>query len=456
MNPPRKTVLIVDDERTLLLTFENSLTSYAPDLEILTAENGLQAVDLLGTGHVDLVVTDLKMPEMDGFQLLIHMKKNYPDTPVIVMTAIGFPEVADRLRSLGTVSYLEKPVNLKDLALKIFQGIAVASEGRISGVTLAGFLELVVLERKTCALKVISGDRSGILLIKDGDLVDARTDDLIGEAAARDIVTWDDAEIKMGNYTGDRRKNVDATLGDILLDAFRSRDERKQAARAPGGPAAPGDAVDSGPRESEDAANAGPSGPAQAAGEAPAAAGTSPAAPAGATATAAAPDGATATAAAPAGASASPAAPAGAGKSSVAPSAADRRNNVVPFNKEKSMTRLRDLLSELSAMPGVNAVCLAGCDGLLIDSIANTETDAELVGAIASSGLGAFESIARELGRGALELTMHEFEQGPVIISPVGKEFVLVIVAGKDASLGMLRLKMKKLGSEIEAAAEVV
>ncbi len=120
------------------------------------------------------------------------------------------------------------------------------------------------------------------------------------------------------------------------------------------------------------------------------------------------------------------------------------------------MATLRDLLSELSKLQGVNAVCLVGCDGFLIDSISNAKMEAELVGAIASSGFGASESIGRELGRGTLEITMLEFEKGPVIISPVGKDFLLVIVAGKDASLGMLRLKMKKLGTEIEAAAEAV
>ncbi|MGE5189620.1 MAG: response regulator [Gemmatimonadota bacterium] len=403
-----KTVLIVDDERTLLHTFSNSLKAYASDLEILTAEHGLQAVAALKEAPVDLVVTDLRMPEMDGFQLIIHMKKHYPGIPVIVMTAAGSPEVADRMKAMGAVSYLEKPINIKDLALKIFQGIAAASRGRICGVTLAGLLQLIVMERKSCALKIRSGDRSGTLLIKDGDLIDARTEDRSGEAAACEIVTWDDTEIKMGNYTGERTKNIDAALSEILLDAFRMKDERERAARGGGERPEAAPAADRGPQPDKDAARG--EGDAATAGERE----TAPMEERGA-----APD-------------AGPPAGAAAGGD------------------------LRALLSRLSRLGGVDAACLVGCDGFLIDGIFNEKMEPELVAAIASAGFGASDSIAGELGRGRAGITMFEFDRAAIVIAPVGKDFLLVVVAGSDANLGMLRVKVRKLEGELEAAARAV
>ncbi len=396
MRQKGKRVLIVDDEQTLLHTFSNSLKAYASDLEVLTAENGSQAVGILNGTPVDLVVTDLKMPEMDGFELIIYMKKHFPGVPVIVMTAAGSPEVADQIRSLGALSYLDKPINIKELALRIFQGIAAASQGRISGVTLAGFLQLIVMEKKTCALKVKSGDKSGILLIKDGDLIDAKAENLSGEAAVCDIVTWGDTEIKMGNYTGERTKKIDAALGEILIDAFRMKDERERTARSAAAPDggigadAASPAVDGAPQERK----------------------VVPAAGAGGDASAAAPE--------------------------------DRRGD------------LNSLLSRLSKMQGVDAVSLVGCDGFLLDGVFNTKIEAELLGAIASAAYGASDSIAGELGRGRLESTIFEFEQVAVIIAPVGKKYLLVIMAGKDANLGMLRVKVRKLESELVAAAEAV
>jgi CheY-like chemotaxis protein len=415
MSRTGKTVLIVDDESTLLHTFSNSLKAYASDLEILTAEDGIQAVAALKSAPVDLVVTDLRMPEMDGFQLIIHMKKNYPGIPVIVMTAVGSPEVADRMKAMGAVSYLEKPINIKDLALKIFQGIAAASRGTISGVTLAGLLQLIVMEQKSCALKIRAGDRSGTLLIKDGDLIDARTEDQAGEAAACEIVTWDATEIKMGNYTGERAKNIDAALSEILLDAFRMKDERERAARERGEPHARAAATVRAPKREEEPARsqetAAVANPDPRSGKEVARTGEDGAAP-------------------------------GAGAPADEPAARG--------------ADLRDLLSRLSKLQGVEAACLVGRDGFLIDGIFNAKMEPELVGAIASAGFGASDSIAGELGRGKAGITMFEFGQAAVVIAPVGKEFLLVIVAGVDANLGMLRVKIKKLESEFEAAAEAV
>ncbi|MGE5664407.1 MAG: response regulator, partial [Deltaproteobacteria bacterium] len=371
----------------------NSLKSYASDLEILTAEDGIQAVAALKSAPVDLVVTDLRMPEMDGFQLIIHMKKHYPGIPVIVMTAVGSPEVADRMKAMGAVSYLEKPINIKDLALKIFQGIAAASRGTISGVTLAGLLQLIVMEQKSCALKIRAGDRSGTLLIKDGDLIDARTEDQAGEAAACEIVTWDATEIKMGNYTGERAKNIDTALSEILLDAFRMKDERERAAR--GRAEAP--AV-----------------------EAPVFA---------------------AVAEAP----------------SPVPPAVEAPARVAPAEEpEGRPCDLRELLSRLSKLQGVEAACLVGRDGFLIDGIYNVRLEPELVGAIASAGFGASDSIAGELGRGKAGITIFEFGQAAVVVAPVGDDFLLAVMAGPDANLGMLRVKIRKIEGELEAAAKAV
>ena len=65
-----KYVLIVDDEEKLLLTMQAGFEPFKDRFEILTARNGKEAVQLLAATKINLVVTDLKMPEMDGFELL--------------------------------------------------------------------------------------------------------------------------------------------------------------------------------------------------------------------------------------------------------------------------------------------------------------------------------------------------------------------------------------------------
>lgn len=124
-------------------------------------------------------------------------------------------------------------------------------------------------------------------------------------------------------------------------------------------------------------------------------------------------------------------------------------------NKEDDMADLKDVLTEFTNIPGVNTACLVGRDGFLLDSIAIAGIDTEMIGAIASSGFGASESMGNQLGKGALNMSMIEYNDGPVMLSPVGADAFLVVVAEKDANLGMIRLKIKKHTSEIMATAAI-
>ncbi len=118
--------------------------------------------------------------------------------------------------------------------------------------------------------------------------------------------------------------------------------------------------------------------------------------------------------------------------------------------REDRMASIRSILTDFTKLQGVSAVCLVGRDGFLLDSVAGRGIDAEMIGAIASSGYGSSESMGRQLGKGAMVMTMSEFERGPVLSSPVGEDSILVVIAEKDANLGMIRLKLKK---EIQALA---
>lgn len=114
-----KQVLIVDDERAFLTILSQGLQGHEQDFGIITAENGKAAVEVLRRQPVDLLVTDIKMPQMDGFELLEYMKSNHPGVPVMLMTAFGTQEMEARGRALGARQYLEKPFDVDTLVQKI-------------------------------------------------------------------------------------------------------------------------------------------------------------------------------------------------------------------------------------------------------------------------------------------------------------------------------------------------
>ncbi|MBU3983418.1 MAG: response regulator, partial [Proteobacteria bacterium] len=155
------TVLIVDDDESFLLSLIDGFKSYEDQFGIITAHNGEEAVTILDEQDIHLVLTDLKMPKMDGFALVAHLSAHHPELPVIVMTAFGTPDIEENLKEIGAFQYIEKPIDFNLLVTKILKGLEGRSKGFITGVSLSSFLQLLELDKKTCTVTVRSGKHQG-------------------------------------------------------------------------------------------------------------------------------------------------------------------------------------------------------------------------------------------------------------------------------------------------------
>jgi DNA-binding response OmpR family regulator len=221
-----KNVLIVDDEKSFLLSLSGGLKSYSDKFNVLIAFNGKEAVKILNSIKIDLVVTDLKMPEMDGFQLLAYLTRHFPDIPTIVITAFGTPDMEEKLLTIGAAQYLEKPLDLDILADSIRQHIdREDSQGHIRGVNLGMFLQFLELERKTCTLTVTSRENIGSLYFLEGELINARTGTSEGEQAAYEIIGWDETEIEINDSCTNKTKSITSPLSFILMESCKIKDE---------------------------------------------------------------------------------------------------------------------------------------------------------------------------------------------------------------------------------------
>ena len=223
------TVLIVDDDENFLHSLIDGFKSYEDQFGIMTAHNGEEAIAILDEQDIHLVLTDLKMPKMDGFALVAHLSSHHPAIPVIVMTAFGTPDMEENLKEIGAFQYIEKPIDFNLLVAKILNGLGGRSKGFITGISLSSFLQLLELDKKTCTLTVRSGRHQGNMYFKNGDLLDADTDDLAGTDAAFEIVSWKNVEIVLANSCANKEPKISNTLGFILLEASRRQDERNIA-----------------------------------------------------------------------------------------------------------------------------------------------------------------------------------------------------------------------------------
>jgi DNA-binding NtrC family response regulator len=107
MLPERKQVLIVDDEPNLRKILSAQLTRDGYD--VLTAEDGEQGLAQLEEHHIDLVITDLKMPKIDGMTLLREALREEPQLPIVMITAHGTVDTAVEALKIGAFDYLTKP-----------------------------------------------------------------------------------------------------------------------------------------------------------------------------------------------------------------------------------------------------------------------------------------------------------------------------------------------------------
>ncbi|MFW6303087.1 MAG: sigma-54-dependent transcriptional regulator [Candidatus Sumerlaeota bacterium] len=119
--PKKHTILIVDDEKNTRDGLSWSLEGEQYDC--LTAEDGKPAMDILQAREVDLVLTDLKMPGMDGMTLMRKVREEFPTTEVIILTGHGTVESAVEAMKEGAFHYLIKPVNLDELSQTVSRAL---------------------------------------------------------------------------------------------------------------------------------------------------------------------------------------------------------------------------------------------------------------------------------------------------------------------------------------------
>jgi len=136
----KNAILIVDDEKNIRLTLSQSLELLG--LPVQTADNGEEALQKLGEGRFGLVFLDLKMPGMDGMEVLRRIKDNWPTVRVVIITAYGTIESAVEAMKLGAVDFVQKPFSpseIRELATLTLERKAL---GEVTALDYRAWIEL--------------------------------------------------------------------------------------------------------------------------------------------------------------------------------------------------------------------------------------------------------------------------------------------------------------------------
>lgn len=187
----RDKILIVDDDVRLLTRLKNGLMKFG-QFDILTAMHGMQALAILKSTGVAIMVTDLEMPKMDGVELLAAVTRDYPNILCIVTTSLKEHALRKKFQGDSLFSYINKPFDHIRLHGEIIKMLDCRDEINFRpGIFLTAMLPLINMMQKSCLIEASAGtSKKGVFYFDSGVIIDVRTDSLNGSNALEEMLKW--------------------------------------------------------------------------------------------------------------------------------------------------------------------------------------------------------------------------------------------------------------------------
>jgi CheY-like chemotaxis protein len=231
----RHKVLLVDDDPDLLEVYRETIAMLPSQPEIHTASSGARALAMLETDSYRLIVSDLKMPKMDGLQLLSVVRRKYPELRTVVLTSVVDEQFRSRVYALGVDLYWHKPGSEQEMTqfLECMESLLGREyEGGFRGVQSKSLVDLVQLEcisQSSAVLRITNGPFTGHIWVNTGEVVDAETEELRGEDAFQKILRWRAGNFEFLPAELNRPRTIFKSYNALLLETAQAIDELDNA-----------------------------------------------------------------------------------------------------------------------------------------------------------------------------------------------------------------------------------
>lgn len=227
----KQKILVVDDEVDIASIVGERLSESG--YEICVEWDPREALKKLKTESFDLVVTDLKMPYIDGFQLMAWMKDFSPLTKVVVITAHGSPSSHRAALNKGAVLYIEKPFDLDEFAVKIADILEPPKDfkAKIESISPFDLIQMVAVSGGERRISVKSAQGNGEMFIMNGKLIYAKANKELMKKAFYRMLTWETGTFNVLPWIDPPSKFKPKDVNILLLEAARLMDEGKSLIR---------------------------------------------------------------------------------------------------------------------------------------------------------------------------------------------------------------------------------
>jgi len=236
----RHKILLLDDEPELLDMYSQLLAQLPSQPEIQTASSGPRAMALLETEPFRLLICDLKMPKMDGLQVLSIVRRKHPQLRTVALTSVVDEQYRSRAYSLGVDLFWHKPNTEQEI--KLFMECLESLLGRetesgfrgVQSKSLVDIIQLECISQSSSLLRITNGSQTGKIWIQDGEVIDAETNDVREEPAFHKILAWKNGSFESMAPEPNRPRTIFKSYNGLLLETAQALDELRGGVTAEG------------------------------------------------------------------------------------------------------------------------------------------------------------------------------------------------------------------------------
>ncbi len=230
MNHSHK-ILLLDDDTDWLALCRDLLSALPSQPELLTTTTAKRALSLLETESVRLLVCDLKMPRMDGLQMLSIVRRRFPDVRTVVLSGMDDEDYRSRAYALGVdlfwpKSEMQRDVNQFNECLESLLGREGETGFRgVQSKSLLDIIQMECLSASSTVLRIQRGPLAAKLWIQEGELTDAEIDGVRGEPALQRILAWKTGSFENLPPEPGRERTIHKSVNALLLESAQTFDE---------------------------------------------------------------------------------------------------------------------------------------------------------------------------------------------------------------------------------------
>lgn len=231
-----QTVLLAEDDRIQRELIVRALSKHADRFEVIAVDDGDEAIKAMKRTQVDLLITDICMPRINGLVLLAYTNTYHPNLPCFVISSYGTSRLRAKIPP-DVLRFFHKPVKLADLV----QSVVVAldrckkKESPDKGISVVSFLKLIDMEQMTCRFEVTTAaGTNGFMLFENGVLWDAGYGELEGEAAALALIAAEMGTYRFGVTTEGAPRRIHTDLDQLVNTVFGNKSLDPEAPAHPG------------------------------------------------------------------------------------------------------------------------------------------------------------------------------------------------------------------------------